>query len=107
MIKSRVPDLVSQMELITAFTSEYMQESSDGCLMSQTYMQFLGTLTYLIEMDYGLHIKGLDKTKRSSNFVINEKASFKGKRIPKEASGFDSSVENSFDNKGHNLLDII
>ena len=105
MIKSRVPDLVSQMELITAFTSEYMQESSDGCLMSQTYMQFLGTLTYLIEMDYGLHIKGLDKTNRSSKFVINEKASFKGKR--KEQSGFDSSVDNSFDNKGHNLLDII
>ena len=69
-------------------------------------MQFLGTLTYLIEMDYGLHIKGLDKSKKTGNYVINEKTSFRGKKR-KTTEGFDSSVDNSFDQKGHNLLDII
>ena len=79
MIKSRIPDLVSQMELITAFTSEYMQESSDGCLMSKTYLQLLSTLTYLIEMDHGLIIKK-ERSTSKANYVINEKISLKGNR---------------------------
>ena len=37
-IQSGVPDLASQIELMTAFTSEYMQESQDGCLISKTYL---------------------------------------------------------------------
>ena len=38
MIQSSVPDLASQIELITAFASDYMQEGSDGCRISQTYL---------------------------------------------------------------------
>ena len=34
MIQAKVPDLVSQIELITAFASDYMQESPDGCEIS-------------------------------------------------------------------------
>ena len=33
-IKAQVPDLFSQFELIKAFASNYMQESSDGCEIS-------------------------------------------------------------------------
>ena len=72
-------------------------------------MQFLGTLTYLIEMDYGLHIKGLDKSRKTNNFVINEKNSFRGRKphIPNRADEPDSSIENSFEHKGFLLLDVI
>lgn len=34
MIQAKVPDMASQIEMITAFTSEYMQESPDGCQIS-------------------------------------------------------------------------
>lgn len=37
-IQSGIPDLASQMELITAFASEYMQEGQDGCKISQIYL---------------------------------------------------------------------
>ena len=37
-IHAHIPDMTSQLELITAFTSEYMQQSSDGCEMSQIYL---------------------------------------------------------------------
>jgi len=37
-IHSGIPDMISQLNLITAFASEYMQESSDGCNISRTYI---------------------------------------------------------------------
>lgn len=43
-IQARVPDLVSQIELITAFASEYMQESPDGCEISQAYLSLYSCL---------------------------------------------------------------
>jgi len=46
-IQSSVPDLASQIELITAFASEYMQESSDGCEISRTYLQLIACIQYL------------------------------------------------------------
>mmetsp|Transcript_17368 Transcript_17368/g.29210 ORF Transcript_17368/g.29210 Transcript_17368/m.29210 type:complete len:574 (+) Transcript_17368:90-1811(+) len=47
MIQAGVPDLASQIELITAFTSQYMQESDDACLISQTYLQLIACQAYL------------------------------------------------------------
>ena len=38
MIQAKVPDMSSQVEMITAFASEYMQESPDGCEISRTYL---------------------------------------------------------------------
>jgi hypothetical protein len=40
-IHSKVPDLCSQIELITAFASTYMQESEDGCQISSTYLNLI------------------------------------------------------------------
>ena len=37
------------MELITAFTSEYMQQAADGCQMSQTYLQLLACTQFVQE----------------------------------------------------------
>lgn len=51
MLKSEVPDLASQIELITAFTSEYMQEGPDGCLISQTYLQLIACFRWIESMD--------------------------------------------------------
>ena len=78
MLQSRVPDLTSQLELITAFASEYMQESSDGCAMSKTYLQLIGTLTYLSEMDLDTEEKDHRMSLRieKDSFVINEKNMF-------------------------------
>ena len=53
-IHSGIPDLVSQLELITAFSSEYMQESPDGCSISQTYIQFLSTITFICSLSEDL-----------------------------------------------------
>lgn len=44
MIQARIPDMASQIEMITAFTSEYMQESPDGCQISQTYLSLISCL---------------------------------------------------------------
>lgn len=46
-----MPDLVSQVELITAFASEYMQESPDGCEISQAYLSLYSCLQYLKDLD--------------------------------------------------------
>ena len=51
MIQSQVPDLNSQIELITAFTSDYMQEGPDGCLISQTYLQLIACFRWIESMD--------------------------------------------------------
>ena len=51
MIQAKVPDLVSQVELITAFASEYMQESPDGCEISQAYLSLYSCLQYLLDLD--------------------------------------------------------
>jgi hypothetical protein len=50
-IQSGIPDLASQIELITSFASEYMQEGPDGSKISQTYLQFIACLRYLEYMD--------------------------------------------------------
>ena len=50
-IQSGIPDLASQLELITSFASEYMQEGPDGSQISQTYLQFIACLRYLDYMD--------------------------------------------------------
>ena len=47
MIQAKVPDMASQVEMITAFASEYMQESPDGCEISRTYLQLISTLQYI------------------------------------------------------------
>lgn len=51
MIQAKVPDLVSQIELITAFASEYMQESPDGCEISQAYLSLFSCLQYIRDCD--------------------------------------------------------
>lgn len=50
-IQANVPDLYSQIELITAFASEYMQESPDGCEISQAYLSLYSCLQYLLDLD--------------------------------------------------------
>lgn len=45
-----MPDMSSQVEMITAFASEYMQESPDGCEISRTYLQLISTLQYIQEL---------------------------------------------------------
>ena len=37
-IHTGIPDMISQLELINAFASEYMTESPDGCNISRTYI---------------------------------------------------------------------
>ena len=37
--------------MITAFTSEYMQESPDGCQISQTYLSLISCLQYIQDLN--------------------------------------------------------
>lgn len=44
--------------MITAFASEYMQESSDGCEISRTYLQLISTIQYIQDLtveEYSAH----------------------------------------------------
>jgi len=51
MIQSGIPDIASQIDLITAFSSVYMQESPDGCLISETYLSLLASLMIIKSLD--------------------------------------------------------
>ena len=53
-IKSKVIDLSSKIDLIKAFSTEYMQESPDGCLISETYLSLIASF---------LNVKSLDNNK--------------------------------------------
>ena len=53
-IQSGIPDLASQLELITAFASEYMQEGQDGCKISQIYLQLIACHQYLERLEFNL-----------------------------------------------------
>ena len=50
MIQAKIPDMASQIEMITAFASEYMQESPDGCEISQTYLSLISCLQYIQDL---------------------------------------------------------
>ena len=47
--------MASQIEMITAFTSEYMQESPDGCQISQTYLSLLSCLQFIQNLNIEEH----------------------------------------------------
>ena len=53
MIQARIPDLASQIELITAFATNYMQEGQDGPQISQTYLNIIACFRYLQSMEHG------------------------------------------------------
>jgi len=71
-ISSSVPDLASQIELVTAFTSEYMQEGEDGCEISRTYLSLIACFRYLESLDV---VEGMERQRDPSiaqnNFVVN------------------------------------
>lgn len=73
-IQSGVPDLASQLELMTAFATEYMQEAQDGCLISKTYLQLLGCFTYLTNMDLKVLQAGALEDASAVNSSINHEA---------------------------------
>lgn len=54
-IKAGIPDLVSQFDLISAFSTVYMQQSEDGCLLSETYLNLEASIKVISTMDnFGL-----------------------------------------------------
>lgn len=52
-IQARVIDLSSKIDLITAFSTEYMQESEDGCQISETYLNLIASFLIIknVEVD--------------------------------------------------------
>lgn len=53
MAQAKVPDLVSQIEMIKAFASEYMRSSEDGCEISKAYQMLLSGAQYLLDLGEG------------------------------------------------------
>ena len=95
-IQSGIPDLASQVELITAFASEYMQEGQDGCKISQVYLQLIACQQYLERVDLNI-----DEMHRVSTTL---------ERLPKKGSkeskgSLNDSIQNEEDDIEYNPVE--
>lgn len=68
MIQANIIDLSSKIDLITAFSTEYMQESPDGCLISETYLNLIACFLSLKQLDHNrLHEPGYHLARQNSS----------------------------------------
>lgn len=49
--RAEVPDLMSQMRLILEFTSEEIQDSSQGYMISEIFSLFFSTVSWMSQLD--------------------------------------------------------
>ena len=53
LMRSEVGDIYTQLVMLTEFTSEYIQEGSDGNELSMTYLDFMNTVEWLSSIERG------------------------------------------------------